>query len=631
VLAYLAAAALLAGIYALGYLVVAYFRPGGIVPLWINVLLVLALAAIFQPLTRSLDILITRRLDLISREQLEALADFSESSREVQTDPAQFTDSVLGLLSRVLQAQSVYLLLPAPDGAGLVLTRGSGLEHIPDPSQVRFGRAFTRALIDEGGFVYRQGEALPSHITMAGPTDLKCLNLLDARVVAPLVSAETFQGALLLGPKLNGEDYGMDDLRVLGIALRQLSVVMENSDLREDLKQARSGLKRAWEKLSQHDELKRWQDRSGRAAAHFGDLLQNITEMTQAALGQVQDPTLRARLQVIEQSAREGTGQVAFLHDDGTSPEAEQTVSINALAEASLNSLGPVLDELHNLRGVEIDIEVDYGDIGALRCRPDELCEAIAAILLNAVEAMPMGGRLYLGTRELEGHAAITVNDSGEGIQEDVIRHVFEPFYTSRGDSGAIGLGLSVALAIVKRHGGEITLTSRPGQGSTFTITLPLPRRKRAKQAPPEAVQVSQPSAETAPEAMHYRTVLILSEDTELARTLRAMLLESGYVSETANSAEAALALSQRQHYDAALVDTDLPAEAAWEAARTLVSWSGTANVIFLCRWDAAADLNRLMQAGISAVVLKPPLKEDVLAKVRRVIAQPWQSSPETD
>jgi len=630
VLAYLAAAAVLAGIYALGYLVVSYFRPGGNVPLWINVLLVLAVAAIFQPLTQSLLLVITRRFDLMSREQLEALADFSESSREVQTDPAQFTDSVLGLLSRVLQAQSVYLLLPAADASGLVLTRGTGLEYIPDPGQVHFGRAFTRALIDEGGFVYRQGEALPSHITMAGPTDLECLNLLDARVVAPLVSAQTLQGALLLGPKLSGEDYGMDDLRVLGIALRQLSVVMENSDLRADLKQARSGLNRAWEKLSQHDDLKRWQDRSGRAAAHFGDLLQNITEMTQAALGQVQDPIIRARLQVIEQSAREGTGQVVYLHDDGASQEAPQSVSINALAEASLNSLGPVLDELLNLRGVEIAVEVDYGDIGALRCRPDELCEAIAAILLNAVEAMPRGGRLYLGTRELEGSAAITITDSGDGITEDVMRHIFEPFYTTREAAGAIGLGLSVALAIVKRHDGEITLTSRPGQGSTFTITLPLPRRQKTKKSQIEAIPQMKQAAGNTPEAMHYRTVLILSEDVELARTLRAMLLENGYVSETANSAEAALAQSKRQRYDAALVDTDLPGEAAWEAARMLVAWSGSANVIFLCRWDAAADLTRLMQAGISAVVLKPPLKEDVIAKVRRVTAQSWQSLTDT-
>ncbi len=422
----------------------------------------------------------------------------------------------------------------------------------------------------------------------------------------------------------------MDDLRVLGIALRQLSVVMENSDLRADLKQARSGLQRAWEKLRQHDELKRWQDRSGRAAAHFGDLLQNITEMTQAALGQVQDPTIRARLQVIEQSAREGTGQVAYLHEGAASQKTQQSVSINALAEASLNSLGPVLDELANQRGVEITLDVDYGDIGALRCRPDELCEAIAAVLLNAVEAMPRGGRLYLGTRELEGQAVITITDSGDGIPEDVMRHVFEPFYTTREAAGAIGLGLSVALAIVKRHDGEIALTSRPGQGATFTISLPLPRRRKQKQTQAEAAPLPKPPAGSTPEAMHYRTVLILSQDVELARTLRAMLLESGYVSETANSAEAALAQSQRQHYDAALVDTDLPGETAWEAARMLVSWSGSASVIFLCRWDAAADLTRLMQAGISAVVLKPPLKEDVIAKVRRVAAQSWQPTSET-
>ena len=116
--------------------------------------------------------------------------------------------------------------------------------------------------------------------------------------------------------------------------------------------------------------------------------------------------------------------------------------------------------------------------------------------------------------------------------------------------------------------------------------------------------------------------VLIITEDTDLTRNLHAMLLESGYVSETAASAAAALILSQRQHYDAALVDTDLPGETAWEVARQLVSWSGSASVVFLCRWDAAADLTRLMQAGISAVVLKPPLKEDLIAKLRRVTAQ---------
>jgi signal transduction histidine kinase len=97
------------------------------------------------------------------------------------------------------------------------------------------------------------------------------------------------------------------------------------------------------------------------------------------------------------------------------------------------------------------------------------------ALEINAVEAMPAGGTFRIAVKEIEylNAVQIVVSDTGTGIIEEDMPHIFEPFYTTKKDGKGTGLGLSVVYGIIERHSGSISVDSKPGFGTTFTITLP--------------------------------------------------------------------------------------------------------------------------------------------------------------
>ncbi len=99
-------------------------------------------------------------------------------------------------------------------------------------------------------------------------------------------------------------------------------------------------------------------------------------------------------------------------------------------------------------------------------------------LVLNAVQALPKGGRVTLRTRKREEACEIEVEDTGCGIASDVKPHIFDPFFTTKGTGEGTGLGLSVSLGIVQRHGGDMVVDSEEGKGTTFLIRLPLVRTR---------------------------------------------------------------------------------------------------------------------------------------------------------
>jgi two-component system NtrC family sensor kinase len=110
-------------------------------------------------------------------------------------------------------------------------------------------------------------------------------------------------------------------------------------------------------------------------------------------------------------------------------------------------------------------------------CDPDRIVQALIALMINAVEAMPDGGLLTVRTSEspagLEPRVNLTVSDTGVGIPEDVCERIFDPFFSTKDETKGVGLGLAVVYGIVQRHKGVISVDSAVGKGSAFTIDLP--------------------------------------------------------------------------------------------------------------------------------------------------------------
>jgi signal transduction histidine kinase len=105
-----------------------------------------------------------------------------------------------------------------------------------------------------------------------------------------------------------------------------------------------------------------------------------------------------------------------------------------------------------------------------------ELQQVLVNLIVNAAHAMPEGGTLTLTSFDEERHGShgvgLAVKDNGVGMSEDVVARIFDPFFTTKRQEGT-GLGLSVSQMLIARQGGEITVESIPGQGTSFTIWLP--------------------------------------------------------------------------------------------------------------------------------------------------------------
>ncbi len=153
--------------------------------------------------------------------------------------------------------------------------------------------------------------------------------------------------------------------------------------------------------------------------------------------------------------------------------------NINAILEKCIRLVAHHL-EMHN-----IVLKKEFcQEVPLLPCDANQLQQAFLAITMNAVEAMPGGGTLTLRTTQRQAEEAVEIGiiDTGVGIASGVLPRIFEPFFTTKSEGKGVGLGLSVAYGIVKRHDGRISVDSEVDQGTTFTIVLPIHVREKEEE-----------------------------------------------------------------------------------------------------------------------------------------------------
>jgi two-component system NtrC family sensor kinase len=134
----------------------------------------------------------------------------------------------------------------------------------------------------------------------------------------------------------------------------------------------------------------------------------------------------------------------------------------------------------HNLEigGVELHTSL-ADDLPRLQCDGTQIEQVLLAVIVNAADAMPKGGNLWVESKLSEegSRVVLTVRDDGSGIPSDVMPKIFEPFVTTKENGHGTGLGLAVSRGIIERHNGKISIESELGKGTTVTITLPVPGR----------------------------------------------------------------------------------------------------------------------------------------------------------
>jgi len=145
---------------------------------------------------------------------------------------------------------------------------------------------------------------------------------------------------------------------------------------------------------------------------------------------------------------------------------------INHVIQELLEFVHPEMDQA----GVRIESSLSPR-VPLLRIDARFIKQALLNLIKNAVAAMPEGGTLRVETRRADGEALVRVSDTGTGIPEEIMGKVFEPYFTTK--PFGTGLGLTIVFKIVKEHFGDISVSSRVGEGTTVTLSLPIPQKEK--------------------------------------------------------------------------------------------------------------------------------------------------------
>jgi CheY-like chemotaxis protein len=202
-------------------------------------------------------------------------------------------------------------------------------------------------------------------------------------------------------------------------------------------------------------------------------------------------------------------------------------------------------------------LSVELGAAPRVDANEGRLEQVVINLLLNAVQALSSAqtatNEIRVDVRGDGGQAVLEISDNGEGIAPEVLPRIFDPFFTTKPPGVGTGLGLSICHGIVTSLGGQITVHSVPGEGTTFRVTFPRALTSFASEPPPPSID---PSLQRAgPRAR----VLVIDDEIQIANTLRDLLSDDHDVSAATSAAEALAALDDGRGFDVIFCDLMMP------------------------------------------------------------------------
>jgi len=351
--------------------------------------------------------------------------------------------------------------------------------------------------------------------------------------------------------------------------------------------------KKLEEKLARAEKLRLMGEMARGMAHEFNNILGGILGNVQLMRRQVQDERLQKTLGIVEEAARHGAATVKRMQ------EFTQVRTDKEFEPVDLNQMiRDIVAEFRVSRKTRrrfdhVSVEVSEGQFapGAVAGSPSDLREALTNILLNALEAIPDKGSIAVKTWSEEGAACVSVADTGVGMSDASAARIFEPFFSTKGRDG---LGLSVAYGIVRRHGGRIGFDTKEGQGTTFTVRIPL----RAMAAP-KATEAAQPVSAKG-------RILVVDDEQLIRDVLEKMLTSAGHEVAKAGSVQDALAALERGRFDLVLTDLGMPGLSGWDLAKTVKARKDGTAVALITGWGVQLDEAKVAECGVDFVIGKP-------------------------
>jgi signal transduction histidine kinase/CheY-like chemotaxis protein len=325
-----------------------------------------------------------------------------------------------------------------------------------------------------------------------------------------------------------------------------------------------------------------------------------------AANEPIERSELSHALRVINQGASDSVETVRRLQDYSRPARVRgpEGVQLRDVLEQLLALTRPQWDNEAARRGIRYEIDLKAEPTPLILAVASEIREALLNILENALVAMQAGGRLSLFVRGDGERAIVSIADTGRGMSAEVQRLAFEPFFTTRASEGGSGLGLSLAQEIVHRYRGTITVTSREGAGTTFTLSFPALGSDAART--PAFLPTLEPLR-----------ILAVEDEPEVLDVLRAMLISAGHTVVTAASAREALELFARETVDVVVTDLGMPGMTGIALAAELKA-RRPVPVVLLTGW--ADELDGTEAPHVDVLLAKPVTRERLIAGLARAV-----------
>jgi len=394
-------------------------------------------------------------------------------------------------------------------------------------------------------------------------------------------------------------------------------------DISERL-QAKEEKKKIETQLQQSQKMEAIGTLAGGIAHDFNNILSLIFGYTELAMGNLpEDSHARSDMNKLLQAGDRARDLVKQILTFSRHTEQEQKpILIQPIVKEALKLLRATLP-------TTIEIRQNIATTSMVLADPTQMHQVIMNLCTNAYHAMSeKGGVLDVSLTDIDLDAEfttkhlntypgpylrLTVSDTGQGIEEEALGRIFEPYFTTKGQNGGTGMGLAVVHGIVKSHGGIITVYSKPGKGSTFNVFLP-----RIEHA--EADKETDIRLGKIPTGNEH--ILFIDDEPAIVDIGKGMLEHLGYTVEVRTSPIEALAAFKALSgkFDLIISDMTMPKMTGDELAKELMNIRPDIPIILCTGFSEHINEEQAKAIGIRKLIMKPFIMREMAEAIRQVL-----------
>ena len=375
-------------------------------------------------------------------------------------------------------------------------------------------------------------------------------------------------------------------------------------------------LRQTQQQVIQHERLRMLGKMASYIAHEFNNALTPIIGFSEMMLDNfdiTKNPDeLRAYLEDINTAAHDASSVVHRLREFykvDAATEIRDRVDLNKTINNTISLTRPKWKSEAQSTGRDIEFDLELGEVPDIPGHPEEIREALTNLIFNAVDAMPNGGTLTIGTKVDNDQVFIKVRDNGNGMSPEVRQHCFEPFYSTDSSNGS-GLGLVVVASIVQRHNGTIECDSAPGKGTKFTIKLPV-STEPAKLSDTETLNVVTPELR----------ILVVDDEMLIRKLLVQFLEHEGHQVETATTGREGYDKFKAGEYDLIITDWAMPEMNGAELCQKVKDENPNISIILMTGFDGIRRQEAKQTIAADIVIGKPITHKELLDSINRIPA----------